>query len=97
MRISQLGERGAGWKGGLRIQDGYRRIIIKSGNSLLGTREVYEGEHRLIAEQTLGRLLKRDEVVHHINEDRKDNRNANLLICTRGYHTFLHNRMRSSV
>jgi hypothetical protein len=46
--------------------------------------------HRLIAEGILGRLLKRNEVVHHINGDNKDNRNGNLLICDTKYHHWLH-------
>lgn len=50
-------------------------------------------EHRLIAEQVLGRRLKTNEVVHHINMDKRDNRRRNLLICTREYHKELHHRM----
>lgn len=50
-------------------------------------------EHVVIAEQALGRPLKRGEVVHHINCDPLDNRPRNLLICTRGYHAWLHGEM----
>jgi len=50
-------------------------------------------EHVLIAEKVLGRFLKRDEVVHHINSHRADNRNENLLICTSSYHHYLHGLM----
>jgi len=49
--------------------------------------------HRKIAEKVMGRQLKRNEVVHHINMEKDDNRNSNLMICDSSYHMWLHNRM----
>lgn len=40
----------------------------------------YICEHILVAENTLGRLLKADEVVHHINKKRNDNNPSNLMV-----------------
>lgn len=51
-------------------------------------------EHKRMAEQMIGRPLVRDEVVHHINGKRWDNRPENLQVMTRGDHTRLHNRER---
>lgn len=50
-------------------------------------------EHRLLAEKALGRKLRKDEDVHHVNGRRDDNRPKNLLICDSSYHHWLHNRM----
>lgn len=39
---------------------------------------VWPYEHRIVMEKTLGRKLRRDEVVHHENEDTLDNHPENL-------------------
>jgi hypothetical protein len=51
-------------------------------------------EHHLVVEEALGRLLRPDEMVHHINHDKLDNRLENLQIMTRSEHTRLHNDLR---
>lgn len=47
-------------------------------------------EHRYIMEAHLGRKLERNEFVHHINHNKRDNRIENLTIMTPEEHNKLH-------
>lgn len=51
--------------------------------------------HRRAAKNKLGRELNPNEVVHHVNGDKLDNRYANLEVMTRSEHTRLHNKQRA--
>lgn len=65
------------------IHQGVRWISV-NGKEML--------EHRYIMEQILGRTLQPDEVVHHKNKDRLDNRPENLELMTRSQHSTHHDR-----
>jgi hypothetical protein len=50
----------------------------------------------ITAEKAIGKELPAGAIVHHVNENKADNRNANLVVCQdRAYHNFIHKRMRA--
>lgn len=66
-----------GWS----MQRGYRMIAVNGK---------HVREHRVIAERMIGRPLRRDEVVHHKNGIKDDNRPENLEVMTMGQHSLEH-------
>jgi hypothetical protein len=66
-------------------QRGYRWIYVRRYGARVAQRE-----HRMVMERHLGRALEPEELVHHINGDRSDNRIENLRLEPWGEHTTEH-------
>lgn len=76
-RGAQPGEKHRDWKGGrITDKDGY--ILILKPDHPHANSNGYIREHRLVMEEHLGRHLRPEEVVHHINQNPADNRIENL-------------------
>jgi hypothetical protein len=74
------------WKGG-QFKDRYGYTRIRVG------RCSYTPEHRLVMERKLDRKLLKSEIVHHIDFDRGNNSQENLVVMGRADHTHYHRNM----
>lgn len=91
------GEQNNMWKGGRSIaSNGYVLIRVELSHPLCDIRG-YAYEHRLVASEKIGRLIKSSEHVHHINGDKTDNRPENLEVLTIAEHRLLHRKKDSSL
>lgn len=83
----------------LRLSSAFKggRYISTNGYVMLWVPKLqkYRQEHILIVERVMGKSLPAGAVVHHINENRLDNRPENLLVCARAYHQLIHRRLRA--
>ena len=95
-----LRESNPSWRGGKTLITG--RPAVYMPNHYRSGPNGYVYEQIIIAEKILNRPLKYfkqgsvdNEIIHHIDENKKNNELSNLLICTEGYHRFLHGRIQS--
>ena len=75
------GEKHPRWKG-KGISDGYVILTLSNGHKIK--------EHHLVIEKKLHRHLKPNEIVHHIDKNRSNNNEDNLLVMDRIEHARQH-------
>lgn len=85
--LHRSGDLHPNWRRGYTISaGGYKHVLIEAPEQT----NRYEAEHRVVMAAVLGRPLTSDEVVHHINRIRTDNRPENLQVLSRQEHAALH-------
>lgn len=89
----KFGKQSCHWKGGRSIHSaGY--VLIRSPEHPYKANG-YVFEHRLVMERHIGRYLNPEEVVHHINGIRDDNRIENLVLTTNRNHPHYHRKYKN--
>lgn len=77
------------WNSRLVTSHGYVLVRVSKDHPLhIGNGYAYE--HRMVASLILGRIPTSDEIVHHVNGDKADNRPENLQVLRRDEHNHLH-------
>ncbi len=71
-------------------KDGYKQVYRPKNP--MARYNGYVPEHRLIASKKMGRPLLSNEIVHHIDGNKRNNRPGNLAIVTKREHWFIHFR-----
>lgn len=72
-------DRNPNWKGGSYTEKATKRNLILHERPEAVNK--YLADHRLIASKHIGRYLKRQEPILHLNGNKKDKRPENLYIC----------------
>lgn len=88
---SREGEKCCNWKGGKKLSKRGYVFILKKGYPTTDVNG-YIFEHRYIMCEFLERILGRNEIVHHINGIKNDNRIENLMVMSNGEHTTMHHK-----
>lgn len=79
-------------KADIRMLNGYVVLYMPKHPTAMkgGNWDGYVYEHIIVAEKFLGRQLLSDEVCHHLDGNRHNNREENILVLLRSQHTKLH-------
>ena len=82
-------ERNGSWRGGLHISTRGYAYLRDPGHPRAG-KNGYVKRADVVMEKKLGRPLRRDEIVHHVNRNKLDDSPENLEAMTASAHALLH-------
>ncbi len=77
------------YRGGMTISNGY--VFILDHSHLRANPRGYVRRGWLVIEAHLGRHLRKDEIIHHLNGNKQDDRLENLWVVSRSDHMSMHN------
>lgn len=83
-----VGAKNRNWKGGVKIEKNKYKLIWAPNHP--NAVNNYVREHILVMEESIGRYLTDDEVVHHVDENTFNNDISNLKLMTFSEHSSLH-------
>lgn len=90
------GEGNPKWRGGKhKNSDGYIKLFRPDHPKADKAGYVYQ--HRIVMEEYIGRDLKKDEIIHHINGIKDDNRMCNLIIVNAEEHQMYENYWKAKI
>lgn len=69
-------------------KEGYKQVY--KPNSFEARENGYAPEHRVVASKKIGRPLRSNEVVHHVDGNKLNNKPKNLRIMSRSKHYKIH-------
>jgi len=90
--IERRGIMADNWRGGKFKSNGYW-IVYSPGHPNANIQgSGYVKQSRLVVEKHIGRILSRNEDVHHINKNRDDDRIENLTVLSKSEHRSIHSQ-----
>ena len=91
-KAKRRGKRNGRWNGGKNKNfHGYTMIYSPNHPSAVGGNYVLQ--HRLVAEEKIGRYLTKSDVVHHIDGDKSNNDKDNLIVLSLSGHNKIHRQL----